>query len=232
VSRAPIVFHRDRAIALSYGAAPTYWTGTGAKASIAAAPQASYGVVYKDMSVFANGKVGATDLPQRVWFSLEGDPLSWDLNNSYIDASFPVRAVASLRNMVLVFGDGSAERVLGSSPPVVGDLGDMEHGLAFNVGCIDARSIAYYGDLAIFANGQGIWRTDGSVPENLTRSGHLRRYWLDLMANWTSASLVSRVPWRSSASTRAIAWRCWRLTVRNISSCNSPAVGSAPSCCH
>lgn len=180
----PFWFHRDRAITGMYGFAPCYWAGGAVNAIIAAAPLASYGVTYKDRSVMGNGKVGATDYPQRIWFSAAGDPLTWDLTNSWVDASFPIRGLASLRNMILVFGDGQTERILGATPPTALDLGDMERGSAFNVGCIDARSIVPYGELVIFANGEGIWRTDGSVPENLTRGGSIRRYWLDLMATW------------------------------------------------
>lgn len=180
----PYWFHRDKIFAGYYANAPVYWTGSGGLAAVAAAPQAAYGITYKDRSVMANGKVGATDLPQRVWLSAPGDPLTWDLTNTFIDASFPVRGLASLRNMFLIFGDRSTERVVGAEPPSSLSIGDMERGVAFNVGCLDARSITSYGEMVLFANGEGVWRTDGSVPENLVRAGGLRTYWRNLLSQW------------------------------------------------
>ncbi len=182
----PPVFYRDRVFFGDYDTVLAYYNGS-AIATVAAAPKARYLTTYKDRLVLANGKVGASAYPQRIWFANPGDPLTYDLTNSYIDASFPVNGgVVSLRNLILVFGDSQTERILGTTPPTALDLGDMERGIAFNVGCIDSRSIVPYGELVIFANGEGIWRTDGSVPENLTRGGALRRYWLDLMSTWQS----------------------------------------------
>jgi hypothetical protein len=179
----PAPFYRDKVWFGEYGSVLSYYNGS-AIATVAAAPKARHLVAYKDRLVAANGQVGATDLFQRIWFSQAGDPFTWDLTNSFIDATFPIAGLASLRNLILVFGDERTERIIGSAPPTALDVGDMERGPAFNVGCIDARSIAVYGELVLFANGEGIWRTDGSVPQNIIEIGGLRPYWIDLMSTW------------------------------------------------
>lgn len=176
-------FYRDRVFYGEYGTTMAYYNGS-AIATIAGAPQARHLTTYKDHLVASRGKVGATDFPQRTWFAAPGDPLTWDLTNSFVDHTFPVTGSVALRNMILVFGDSQAERILGSTPPTAVDIGDMARDPAFNVGCLDARSIATFGELAIWANAEGIWRTDGSLPENITKSGGMSQHWLNLMSGY------------------------------------------------
>src|SRR3990167_3720465 len=102
------------------------------------APDGMHATVYKDRTVLARDSSN----PQRVFFGPAGVPTgTWDTANSYIDASFPVNGLAAFRNAVLMFGNGRTEKIRGSTPP---PSTDMEKVPLFSVGCIDARSIAYY----------------------------------------------------------------------------------------
>ncbi len=180
---APTWFHRDKLFIAQFGQTLIYYNGT-AIATLAGAPQAAFGTVYKDRTVLGRAKVGGTDFLERLYFSNAGDPLTYDTTNSFISMSYPLVGAAALRNQILVFSIGHTERILGSTPPTATDIGDMEKAPLFDIGCLDARSIVIHGETVIFANGHGIYRTDGSVPENITKGGGLSRYWLDLMQAW------------------------------------------------
>jgi hypothetical protein len=60
-------------------------------------------------------------------------------------------------------------------------------GLAFTEGTPDARSIAAWGDNVIFANPSGIFITDGSALEDLTKASGMLSYWQELLAGHTSS---------------------------------------------
>lgn len=224
----PAVFYRDKVFYGEYGTVMAYYNGS-AVATIAAAPKARHLVTYKDRLVASRGSVGGTDFYQRTWFANAGDPLTWDLTNSFIDHTFPVVGSVALRNMILAFGEESAERIVGSSPPTALDIGDMERGSAFNEGCLDARSIVTYGEFAIWANKKGIWRTDGSIPENISRSGGLRRFWADLMQSWQAgwtiaAGIVSDNYIVSVLDHNGVFKDCFLLDLGNLSWCRQSNV--------
>lgn len=174
------------------GVAGVYsYDGAAAPAPIAAsAPPGLYGDVYKDRTVLGN----ILGQEQRLFFGPGGSPSGiWDQTNSYIDASFPLRGVKAMRNLILLFGRGHTERIIGTTPP---PNTDMERQPLFDIGCLDARSIVASGDNVIFANEQGIWLTDGSIPENLCKSAGMLSYWIDTLANyaptWTLAAGLHR----------------------------------------
>lgn len=189
---APMPLHRNVLVIPSPdGSTSVKKYTSGAPAALAAsAPAGIHAAVYKDRTVLAN--VAAE--PQRVYFGPGGVPTgTWDTTSSYIDASFPITALAAMRNVVVVFGRGRCERIRGSTPP---PNTDMVREPLFDTGCIDARTVVPYGDNIIFANQEGIWLTDGSVLENLAESAGLLTYWLDLMddyaSTWTLAAGLHR----------------------------------------
>jgi hypothetical protein len=159
-----------------------YLAAGGAPAALAVtAPAGQYAAVYKDRTVLAS----VSGNEQRVYFGPGGAPTqAWDTTNSWIDASFPVVGLAAMRNVIVVFGAGRCERIRGNTPP---PNTDMLREPLFDAGCIDARTIVPYGDNVIFANEQGIWLTDGAVPENLSKSSGMLGYWTDLLADYTAS---------------------------------------------
>lgn len=159
------------------------YDGSAAPADLAAtAPAGMYGDVFKDFTIL--GRISGQE--QRLFFGPAGVPTAaWDTTNSYIDASFPLAGVAAMRNVILLFGSGRTERIIGSVPP---PNTDMKRDPLFSIGCIDARSIAFYGDNVIWAAEDGIWMTDGAIPENLVESSGLLSYWIDLLSTYSSAT--------------------------------------------
>lgn len=152
-------------------------------------PPGKFVAIYKDRVLLA----GSNASPTNVYFSNPGNPNLWDTTNSFISTSLPVTGLAALRNAVLVFHAGTTERIRGNVPP---PNTDMTREPAFNVGCVDARSIAFYGDNVIWVDQAGVWISDGAVVENMMESGGMQSYWLSLMAsrtsNWTISGDVMR----------------------------------------
>lgn len=192
VSRMPL--HRGILVIPSPdgSASAKQYDGSAAPSDLAAtAPAGMYADVYKDHTIL--GKVVGQE--QRLFFGPAGVPTGvWDTANSYIDASFGLAGVAAMKNRILLFGSGRTERIIGTTPP---PNTDMEKGPLFDIGCIDARSICSFGDTVVWAAEDGIWLTDGAVPENLTESAGFLSYWLELLtgydaSTWTIAAGVER----------------------------------------
>lgn len=176
------VFHRDKAIfpAGNGSTAPRYYDGSTLGNLAGSPPAAIYATVHKDRTVLANSSAN----PNRLWFSDAGDPTGWDTTNTYWDVSYPVTGLASIRNAILIWSDGAVERLVGSTPP---PGSDFTFGPLFTEGTPDAQSIAYWGDNVVFANPSGIFVTDGSALDDLTKAAGMMSYWQELLASYTSS---------------------------------------------
>ncbi len=177
------VFHRDLVIMPCSPAGTDVRSYDGSTlGNLAGSPPQTvlYATVHKDRTVLAHSDTE----PQRLWFSDAGDPASWDTTNVFWDASFPVTGLAALKNAILIFSDGAVERLVGSTPP---PGSDFTLSSAFTEGTPDARSIAFWGDNVVFANPSGIFITDGSALDDLTKSAGMLSYWQDLLASWTTS---------------------------------------------
>ncbi len=170
--------------------APQKYDGTTLAALGGSALPGKYGCVFVNYAYLCNSAAQ----PQRAFASNVGDPTTWSASN-YIDTSFPIRGVAALPNVMLLFGDERTARLRGTTP--YGTTADMQQDdPVFNYGCLDARSIAVNGSLAVFANAIGVFLTNGTAyPEDLTKSCGLSKYWRDLVGpgswdatTWTIAS--------------------------------------------
>jgi hypothetical protein len=184
------VFHRDKVIITHSGGttAPKVYDGTTLGNLGGSPPAAVYSVVYKDRTVMGRSNANKN----RTWFSVGGNPESWDTTASYIDTDSAITGLAKTRNALLVFHSGATEKLRGATPPSTpGGAGDFDREPLFELGCIDARSIAYWGDNIIFANTGGIYLTDGVVPFDVTNAGAMKTYWLDTMSAWTSSYTVA-----------------------------------------
>jgi hypothetical protein len=190
------VLHRDIAIFSACGGATNpksvKYTGSYTVADLAGSPpQAKWATTYKDRTVLAC----STAEPQRVWFSDPGDPEGWDTTNTYWDFSRPITGIASLTNALLIFHTGYTSRLYGDTPPPGTNF--VADDPKFAVGCIDARSIAYYGGKVVFASAEGIYVTDGIDYEDVTARSRMLSYWQELMAayaasTWTVVGSVIR----------------------------------------
>jgi len=178
-------------------AVPKKYDGTTLSDLNGTPPKARYACVYKDFTVLANGTVGSTYYPNRIWFSPAGDPdcatsgavTAWDTDNAWIDFSQEVKGLVGLKNAMLVFHEDQISRVRGSSPPPDEDM--VVDDPVFQIGLLDAFSIATHNDTAIWASTEGIIRSDGVTPENLTLKCGMLQYWLSLMQDYTSTWTIA-----------------------------------------
>lgn len=176
---------------VSGATAPMKYDGTTLAALGGSPPSAAVSTVYKDHLV-----VGFSAANQnRVWFSNAGNPEGWDTaaDGQWLDCSLAVRGLATIRNMLLVFEEGRTERIRGDIiPGVVGS--DMVKEPLLEVGCSDPASIAVTNDVVVFANGAGIFRTDGIGVVDVTAQCGMSQFWSDTLAgydgNWTIAGAV------------------------------------------
>lgn len=166
---------------------PKSYDGTTFQNLAGTPPAGIYADVWNDRTLLANGTAGGTLYPQRLWASPIGDAAgSWDLTNSWVDFSLPLTAIAVLKTTILGFHLRSTERIKGTIFPSSTSIGDLTMDAAFNVGCIDARSIAKYNDTVIWADTLGIYQSDGAALKNLTAAGGMAAYWTSLLANYTA----------------------------------------------
>jgi hypothetical protein len=188
VKQNPII-HRDKVIAFASGGAtaPKKITNSAGTLTVAnlggSPPNAQYGVVFNDYTAAS----GVTATPNRLFFSDPGDPESWDTTNSFWDMSQPVNGLVALRTALITFHDGYIGRIRGTTPPPGSDF--IADDPLFAVGTSDVRSIAVNGDRIVFANGEGIFMTDGSgKPANLTRLAGMSTYYQTIMSGYDSSS--------------------------------------------
>jgi hypothetical protein len=92
--------------------------------------------------------------------------------------------LASIRNAILIWSEGHVERLVGSTPP---PGSDFVFGPLFEEGTTDARSIAFWGDNVVFANPSGIFITDGSALDDLTKACGMLSYWQTLLTSYTTS---------------------------------------------
>lgn len=140
-------------------------------------PSARHAIIYKDVCWLGNTSAN----PQRIFFSTAGNPeATWDTTNKFLDSSFPITGMKALSNAVFVFSLARTMRVRGSIPPPDSDF--IVDDPIFEVGCTDNRSICDYKDKVIWANAQGLYISDGSSLEDLTRVCGMKRWWSDVLA--------------------------------------------------
>ena len=178
-------------------AVPKKYDGTTLSNLGGSPPKARFASVYKDYTVLANGTVGSTLYPNRVWFSPEGDPdvavsgavTAWDTTDSWIDFSQPVKGFGATKNALLVFGDTQLARIRGSTPPPDEDM--VVDDPLFQVGLLDAFSIVEHKESIFWAAPEGVFRSDGVVLDDLTKKGGMLRHWLNLVSSATSTWTVA-----------------------------------------
>lgn len=111
---------------------------------------------------------GSAANPNRAWFSqVPNVEATWDTSNAYVDFNHSLSAVASVQGVLLGFSGGATERLVGDIPP--GTVGEnMRLQPVGQIGCADARSIAAWGQMLVFASQEGVYVTNGAGFDSLT----------------------------------------------------------------
>lgn len=191
----PPTFYRDLSILLdgAGASAPKKYDGTTLAALSGSPPNGSVSCVFKDHLVLAHSSANKN----RVWFSNAGDPQAWDtaVDGQWLDCGLDVQGLAVARNMILVFQEGQTERIRGDIiPGVVGS--DIVKEPLHSVGCSDPASIAVSGDNVIFANGAGIFQSDGIGLIDLTKEAGILRYWQERLAGYDPNVSIAGALWK------------------------------------
>lgn len=136
--------------------------------------------IFKDRVIAA----GSAAEPTTIAASKPGDPtIAWDAL-SKIPTSLPLTGVASQRNQILCFHEGSVERLRGTTFPdsaATDPTGDMILEPLFDLaGCYDPRSIVNWQDNVIFADARGVHITDGAIVRNMIVQGGIETFWRSL----------------------------------------------------
>lgn len=166
----PMTFYRNLLLipSTSAGVVPMKYSGSGAPAALGGSPPTSgFLCVYKDRLV-GNEVGGVGTAVNRLHFSAAGNPESWSTSVRYIDTSAPVIAMAALRNSLLIFHQGSVERIRGDIPPGSAAANMTLEPLFNDVGLLDPDALWVEGDSVYWADESGIYMSDGSSLTNLT----------------------------------------------------------------
>lgn len=205
-------------------AVPKVYDGTTMSDMTGTPPKAKYATVYKDYTVLANGTVGSTLYPNRIWFSPEGDPdcvaaSAWDTTDSWIDFGLPIKGIANNRNAILVFGETQVARVRGSIPPPDEDM--VVDDPVFKVGLYDAMSLAEHKDSIIWAAPEGVFRSDAVTLDDITKRGGMLTYWTNLTkdatSSWTFAGGVHRDTYFLSVMDGSTFKDCFAIDLQTMS---------------
>ena len=149
------------------------------------APKATVLAVYKERLIAAGVPASVGD-PSIVYFSpLETQgtapnvgPLSqWDVK-SVIGTTRAVTALFPMSAQILVFHDGSIERIKGSIPPASNLNTDMYvDTFSEQIGTSDPASVTPWQENVCFANAHGVYLTDGATMRSLTDQGGIGDLW-------------------------------------------------------
>lgn len=163
--------------------APKRYNGSAVANLGGSPPAAKYAAVWKALLLLGN----TAAQPQRLYFSTtDYNPETWDPTNTYWDFSYPIKGLGPMRNAVLVFADEYTSRLRGSTPPPGGDL--IADDPLFNIGCADARSIATWNEQTVWAAHDGIYITDGTIPNDLTKLCGMKGYWQDALNDFDNGT--------------------------------------------
>ena len=111
---------------------------------------------------------GTAANPNRIYFGPQPNTeATWDTSQHFIDTTYPVTALASVQGVLLVFSQNFCERIIGDQPP--GEPNDnMSLQPLGGVGCTAPLTIQQWGANIIFANGKGVFVTNGAGFDSLT----------------------------------------------------------------
>lgn len=137
-------------------------------------PEAAIAASYGDYLILAQGlDVAATN--NRMWFSGVGNPESWDLTLGYLDMPEKITGVVPRGKMIFVFSPNGTHIIRGTTPPPGGDF--TVDKFSFSQGLLESTAATTYKDYVVWANANGVFKSDGSQPVDLTKIGGISTYW-------------------------------------------------------
>lgn len=173
-------------------AVPKRYNGTAIADLGGSPPNATLSAVYKDRLLLA----AATATKNRIYFSGAGNSESWDTTNRYLDTSSPVVGLAPLKNAILVYHDGTVERIRGDIPPGSAAANMVLESLFNDVGMFSYDALAVSGEYAFFADENGVYQTDGASLSDLVEQGGIKHYYRTQVASIGSTGQLAVGVWR------------------------------------
>ena len=186
----PPIFHRTPAGGLliapwaGTGNRPRKYDGSAAPADLGGTPPvARLAASWGDYLLLANGNAPNQN---RIWFSAVGNPESWDTaaNGGWLDVPGAIQAVVPKGNTIFVFTDQAVHLIVGDDPPFTNHLGNLTQrkfafteGIGKGISGTGAEAVVTYKDFVIWANANGVWKSDGGQPIDLTKQGGIKSYW-------------------------------------------------------
>jgi hypothetical protein len=142
-------------------------------------PKAKVATTWQSRFVLAN----ATGFGNRIFFLSAEWPaglstsVAWD-PLGFWDTTSDITGLATTRNSLLIFHDGTVERLRGTKPPGQDIEPDvwMEPLIGLG-GCNEPHTICYWNDSVIFADARGVYLTDGTTIRDITAQGGIGREW-------------------------------------------------------
>ena len=111
------------------------------------------------------------------WLSGMDTTPVWD-PKAYWECNGDITGLATTRNSLIVFHEGTVERLRGTKAPGQGIEDDvwMEPLIGLG-GCNEPHSIQYWNDNVLFADARGVYLTDGTTIRDITSQGGIGREW-------------------------------------------------------
>lgn len=159
-------------------------------------PMASVGASWGDYLLLANGYVGTTRFPNRMWISGVGTPEVWSTGTAIEDFPAEILKIVPLWNTIMVFGYQDVWVITGDTPPPGGNWSQKT--VFKGNGVMDGRTCAPYQNFVIWANDTGVYKSDGFSFSDLTLRGGIKQRWQELVGSfnpstgWSAAAGVYR----------------------------------------
>lgn len=145
-------------------------------------PHASVGAAWGDYLLLANGYISGVLTSNRIWISGVGAPETWSVGTAFEDMPAEVVRIVPMWNTILVFGYADVWLITGDTPPPGGNW--TQKTVFAGTGTMDGRSIVTYQGYAIWANNEGIFKSDGYTLTDLTARGGIQQRWAELVKNF------------------------------------------------
>jgi hypothetical protein len=155
-------------------------------------PKAKVGASWESYLLLANGGDPSAAYalnPRRIWYSDPGLVTFTMTNNSYIDCPDEVVRIVPMTNGQFVFGYDRCWLISGTVPPNPSTTTPADTVIRelWPQGTCDGRSVCKWGEYIIFANAEGIWKTDGTSCSNVTAAAGVSRGYKGDMINFVTS---------------------------------------------
>lgn len=202
----PPFWHQDRLVILGADGATFPWAVTFDGSSYVTTPfsdpfpKARFGASWGEFVLLGNGgdpDDSYTVNLRRLWFLDAGTFTYTSANNSFFDFPDEIIFAVPFTNSIIVVGYRKLWNLTGTTPPADGVSTDMSIEELYPQGAIDPKSIALWNGYMIFANAEGIWKTDGTSLVSITTAAELNTAWRGDMGNFTLGWSLAAGVWQN-----------------------------------